>query len=267
MPYGIQQPAISGQISLLEHELGVRLFQRRPFKLTPAGRELHAFLAPFFSGLPDVMSRIAGDAAKRLRLSAPATLLREHLPAVLAAVRKRQPDLELSLVDGDPAKSLELLENEEIDLAVTALEGRPPAGVRSEVLITMPLVLLLPPGARVPREGISALAGTQPLIRPPADTTVSRLFAKGLAKAGLSWPASIEVDSLEVIHAYVARGFGIGLSVKSPGMKVAKGVRTIGLETFPKLDIAGLWRGRLGPLASLVMEGLRERAKGRATDA
>ena len=38
MPYGIQQPAVSGQILQLERDLGVKLFNRRPFALTPAGR-------------------------------------------------------------------------------------------------------------------------------------------------------------------------------------------------------------------------------------
>ena len=37
MPYVIQQPAVSGQILQLERELGVKLFNRRPFALTPAG--------------------------------------------------------------------------------------------------------------------------------------------------------------------------------------------------------------------------------------
>ena len=37
MPYGIQQPAVSAQILQLEDYLGVSLFQRRPFCLTPAG--------------------------------------------------------------------------------------------------------------------------------------------------------------------------------------------------------------------------------------
>ncbi|MEQ1842141.1 MAG: LysR family transcriptional regulator, partial [Verrucomicrobiales bacterium] len=47
MPYGIQQPAVSGQILQLENHLGVKLFQRRPFALTPAGEELYDFIHPF----------------------------------------------------------------------------------------------------------------------------------------------------------------------------------------------------------------------------
>jgi DNA-binding transcriptional LysR family regulator len=33
IPYGIQQPAVSGQVAQLEEDLDVTLFHRRPFSL------------------------------------------------------------------------------------------------------------------------------------------------------------------------------------------------------------------------------------------
>ena len=60
MPYGIQQPAVSGQILHLEKDLGVKLFNRRPFALTPAGEELYDYLYPFFSRLSDVEGAVEG---------------------------------------------------------------------------------------------------------------------------------------------------------------------------------------------------------------
>lgn len=261
MPYGIQQPAISGQITLLENDLGVRLFQRRPFKLTPEGRELYEFLAPFFSALPDMAAKVAGKASRRLRLAAPATIIRRHLPDVLAAVRKARPDLELTLVDADQRAGFALLEAEQVDLAVCELEGRAPAGIKTEVLISMPLILLLPESYQVARSGMHGMAVDLPLIRPPSDTAMSRLFAKGLAKAKLEWPSRIEVNSLELVHAYVAGGFGAGLSVKAPGIAAPKGTRAWQIPDCPELTIAAAWRGKLSPLAELVLAGLRKRAK------
>lgn len=261
MPYGIQQPAISGQITLLETDLGVRLFQRRPFKLTPEGRELYEFLSPFFDALPDVASRITGKASARLRLAAPATIIRRHLPDVLALVRKARPDLELSLVDADQRAAFALLENEEVDLAVCELESRPPAGIRTETLISMPMVLLLPESYRVARSGMHGMAVELPLIRPPAGTAMGRLFSKALVKAKLEWPSRIEVSSLELVHAYVAGGFGAGLSVKAPGLQPPKGTRAWEIPDCPQLTIAAAWRGKITPLAELVLAGLRKRAK------
>src|SRR6184192_463698 len=48
MRYGIQQPAVSGQIARLEEALGAKLFNRRPFSLLAAGVELFEFVKPFF---------------------------------------------------------------------------------------------------------------------------------------------------------------------------------------------------------------------------
>lgn len=260
MPYGIQQPAISGQVAQLEAELGVRLFQRRPFTLTPAGRELYDFLAPFFGALPQMAERIAGKASKHLRMAAPATVIRDHLPQVLADIRKEQPDLELSLTDAGQSRIFELLEQEEVDFAVAELEGRAPSGMKTEVLLSLPLVLLLPPGLAMPKAGLKALADEVALVRTAEDTAIARLFAKGLNRKGIRWPARIEVNSIDLVHAYVAEGFGVGVSVPAPGVKFPKGVKAVELKGFPDLAIAGVWRGKLGPLASAVMEGLRKRA-------
>ena len=80
MPYGIQQPAVSGQILQLEKDLGLTLFQRRPFALTPAGRELFEFIEPFFGKVAETGARLRGETNERLRLAAPSTILRDHLP-------------------------------------------------------------------------------------------------------------------------------------------------------------------------------------------
>lgn len=260
MPYGIQQPAVSGQISQLEKELGVRLFQRRPFQLTPSGRELFEFCAPFFGGLGEVAARVSGTAAKHLRLAAPATVIREHLPAVLSSVRESCPELELTLVDTDQASALQLLEREEIDLAVTELEGRPPSGTRCALLLSLPLVLFLPPGCPMPRKGLPALIDRYPLIRPPEDHAISRLFAKGMARRELRWPARIEIGTLDLIVAYAARGFGVGVGVQAPGVALPKGVRVHAPKDFPALKIAALWRGKISPLAERVLEQLKVEA-------
>ena len=58
MPYGIQQPTVSGQILQLEENLGVTLFQRQPFALTREGEELLEFIKPFFDQVEEVGERL-----------------------------------------------------------------------------------------------------------------------------------------------------------------------------------------------------------------
>jgi DNA-binding transcriptional LysR family regulator len=70
MPYGIQQPAVSSQILQLEQGLGVKLFERSPFKLTPAGAELFAFVQPFFGNLEAMTQRLRKQSVPLLRIGA-----------------------------------------------------------------------------------------------------------------------------------------------------------------------------------------------------
>ena len=68
IPYGIQQPAVSGQVAQLEEDLGVTLFHRRPFSLTPPGQKLYRFIEPFFGGLNDMAQELQGGSARQLRI-------------------------------------------------------------------------------------------------------------------------------------------------------------------------------------------------------
>src|SRR5215472_4238789 len=70
IPYGIQQPAVSGQVAQLEEYLGVVLFQRRPFALTPAGQKLYTYIQPFFANLDNISSELQGGKAQHVRIGA-----------------------------------------------------------------------------------------------------------------------------------------------------------------------------------------------------
>ena len=143
MPYGIQQPAVSAQILQLEDFLGVTLFHRRPFSLTPPGEKLFAFIQPFFQNLDTVAEEIRGNGAQQLRIGSSEIVLREHLPEVLKAVRQQFPALKLTLREGYQPQLEELLQRQEIDIAATLIENRPQAGIRALPLLKLPLALLV----------------------------------------------------------------------------------------------------------------------------
>jgi DNA-binding transcriptional LysR family regulator len=119
MPYGIQQPAVSAQIIQLEKTLGKKLFARRPFALTPDGEELYRSIAPFFDGLDGLETRMKEPGTQFLSITAPPTLLRNHLPKVMAEVQKRFPRLRLRIREANPTQALSLLFTEQVDVAVS----------------------------------------------------------------------------------------------------------------------------------------------------
>src|SRR5215468_2504966 len=135
IPYGIQQPAVSGQVAQLEEYLGVTLFQRRPFSLTPAGQKLFDFIQPFFANLDSVASELQGGKARHIRIGASTIVLRDHLPELFQAVRKKFPNLKVALREGYQAELESLLQKEELDLAVTLIEKKSAPGIRAVPLL------------------------------------------------------------------------------------------------------------------------------------
>src|SRR5436190_5295443 len=149
IPYGIQQPAVSGQVSQLEEYLGVVLFQRRPFTLTPAGEKLYQFIQPFFSNLDTIASELQGGTTRQIRIGASTIVLRDHLPEFFQNIRKKYPNLKITLREGYPTELEAMLQREELDLAVTLIEKKVAPGVHSAALMELPLVLLVERNSRI----------------------------------------------------------------------------------------------------------------------
>jgi DNA-binding transcriptional LysR family regulator len=263
IPYGIQQPAVSGQVAQLEEYLGVTLFQRRPFALTPAGEKVYHFIQPFFANLDTLASELQGGKARQIRIGASTIVLREHLPEVFQNIRKRFPNLKISLREGYPADFESLLFKEELDLAVTAIEKKPPPGLHTVSLVELPLVLLVEKASRV--TAADQLWGRDkiedPLICLPAVEAISKNFQHGLSRLGVDWFPGMEVSSLDLIETYVAGGFGIGVSVQVPKAPPSPKVRVVPLPNFAPVIVGVIWRGKTSALLQAFLDEFQLRAK------
>jgi len=263
IPYGIQQPAVSGQVAQLEEYLGVTLFQRRPFSLTPAGEKLYCFIQPFFSNLEAVAGDLQGGKARQIRIGASTIVLRDHLPELFQTVRKKFPNLKIGLREGYQGELETLLQREELDLAITLLEKKSAPGIHSAALLELPLVLLVEKNSPITsadqlwrRDKIQ-----EPLICLPGAEAVSRNFQQALARLKVDWFPSLEVSSVDLIETYVANGFGIGVSVLVPKGKVSPSLRVVPLPDFPPVIMGALWRGKSSPLLEAFVGELQLRAK------
>ncbi len=263
IPYGIQQPAVSAQIIQLEDDLGVTLFQRRPFALTAAGQELQAFIAPFFSNLENTADKLRRGAVAQIRIGASEVVQREHLPEVVQSVRQKFPRFKLLLREGYRPQLETWLLNQELDLAITLLEGKPPHGINTRELIRLPLALLVAKASRVTaaedlwkRDKIE-----EPLIALPAAEALCRHFQQVLAKRGIDWFTSLEVSSLGLVETYVAEGFGIGLALEVPEAMPSTKVRVIPLPDFPPVVVGAMWVGKQTPLLDCFVQECERRAR------
>lgn len=134
----IAQPALSKQISQLEQELGVALFDRvgRNVRLTEAGEALlphaRAVMAQVEAARAEMAERI-GLSRGRATVGTPPTVGTQLLPEVLAAFNRRYPGIELRLHEAGVQTLLDLLETGLTDVAVVTLP------VEDEHLTVIPL--------------------------------------------------------------------------------------------------------------------------------
>jgi DNA-binding transcriptional LysR family regulator len=263
IPYGIQQPAVSGQIAKLEESLGTKLFQRRPFVLSPPGIELFEFIRPFFENIDIVAETLCRNSSPQLRIAAPAIVLHDYLPQILQRVREKFPTFRLYLHEAGRTDAERFVSAREVDLAIMLLDRKSRAGVQVRQLLELPLILLVNKKSRVmraeelwKRDNIA-----ETLISFPRTDPVHANFQRGLERLGVEWFCGIEVNSARLIEHYVASGYGIGLTVAVPGFKVPPQLRALSLAHFPPVVVGVAWSGILSSIARQVLAELESEAQ------
>src|SRR5438046_5323244 len=213
--------------------------------------ELYEFIRPFFDEIHHVGEAIRGGSSHNLLLASPAIVLHDYLPEILRRVRKHFPAFRLTLHEAARAEAERLLQTGEIDLAVTVIEHKKASGVRSRALLELPLILLVKATQRLTRAdelwGRDKIEET--LISFRRSDPVSIHFQLGLQQLGVEWFPGIEVNSARLIECYVAHGYGIGLSVATPGFETPKGIRALRLPNFPKVMIGAAWTCSMSAIA------------------
>src|SRR5205814_3486427 len=144
------QPSVTHHIARLEAESGAQLLQRvgRGIRLTPAGQLLADRAAEIIGRIDAAgaeLSAHVGLTAGRVRLAAFASANGSLVPAALATLANRYPNLEVSVTDTHPLDALELLRTGKVEVAIVfryeETEAEP-AGVRLHHLLDAPVYVL-----------------------------------------------------------------------------------------------------------------------------
>jgi DNA-binding transcriptional LysR family regulator len=263
MPYGIQQPAISSQILALEEDLSTKLFERQPFRLTPDGEEVYAFVRQFFDNVEEICGRVRKKHAPTIKIAASELILRDYLPAIILRMKESQPGLRFALRSGHQTEIEKWLEDREIDLAITPLDRTPASNLKHLPIVSLDLVLLVPraSGIKSAEQLWRQTPVAEPLIRLPVGEGITRAFDRGLKRLNVDWPVAIEASSTELVSQYVANGYGIGVTVNLPNLVKRRGVRVVPLPGFEPVQIAALWREPTTPLSDALRTVIADRAR------
>jgi DNA-binding transcriptional LysR family regulator len=252
IPYGIQQPAISGQIRQLEETVGARLFERSPFRLTPAGQKLFEHARPFFEQLPSVVDGLRAKVRPELRIGGAELVLRDHMPAVMQRIRENHPEVRLSLHSGYQAQVEEWLRSDLIDLAVTSVGTRPPPRLRQLRLVRIPLVMLVHHTApwQSAEQVLARRNIPEALVAQPAKTSFMLEFQRELKRRRIHWPQAVEATSVELVMRYVANGEGYGVvNMAALASTKPRDIRILPLSGFEPMTMGVLWNGELSEVS------------------
>lgn len=242
MPYGIQQPSVSAQVNALERDLGVTLYERRPFKLTPAGEELFRFVEPFFGRITEVRARLQG--AAQMRIGASPIVFRDYLPPVLEAMQRQFPRLSMILRALNQPELIDAIEQDELDLVISLIPDNLSPTLRTVDILKLELILLVPKHSKI-KSAKDLWTGkriAEPLISLKPNELVCQLFQQTLTSRGFSWLPKIEMDSLDLIEKYVEKGFGVGLSILAPRKTWPSAIRVLKLPDFPPVRLGVVYR-------------------------
>lgn len=211
------QPAVSAQIRLLEHSLGVKLFEQigRKTHLTQAGEELYLYSKKIFSVIDEameVMEALRSPHYGRLSVGADTTVGSYVIPDMLGKFHQMFPAVEISLEVLNRLSLVDALLSNRVDMAVM---GAVPddAPVEIEPIAYNPLVLISAPGHRLvgmPDVSIKELGREHFLLREPGSGTRAALET-ALKEAGVPLQISMQVGNNSAIKHGVAAGLGIAL--------------------------------------------------------
>ncbi|HEY3682968.1 MAG TPA: LysR family transcriptional regulator [Streptosporangiaceae bacterium] len=248
----IVQPALSKQISALEHELGVKLFERnkRHVELTEAG-------AAFYADALEVLSQ-AGLAAERARavgrgesgvlvIGFIPPALNSVLPLALRAYRDLHPDVRLVLRECTNRAAVEGVLTDRMHIAFVRLPFEP-RGLQYEPVYEEPVVLAIPEAHRLAAYGTVPMAELRDealvMIPRAQEPELHDYYVALCHDVGFSPRVVHDVTTTLVAVGLVASGVGIAFVPASTAVTHRAGMVYRPLsDPTPRFRLAATWRG------------------------
>ena len=268
------QSAISQQIAALEREAGTTLVERgaRGVRLTDAGRALVDHAEVILCRLADAeaeLEAIAGLRAGRVRLVAFPSAGASIIPPAIARFRAAHPDVDLTLLPGEPEDGVALLRAGEADVALgiaTAPSAAPvPDGLRAEPLLDDHMYAVLPLGHRLASRRQVKLAdlADEPWIIGSRSGTCpdARIVLQACGAAGYEPQIVFQNEDYPAIQGFIAAGVGVSLMPELALQTVREDVVVLplaGRPPFRRIVAVTLADGWDSPAKARMIEVLRE---------
>ncbi|MFD4030278.1 LysR family transcriptional regulator [Streptomyces sp. NPDC058637] len=246
---GCTQPAVSQQMKALEASAGTPLLVRtgREMRLTEAGEALVRHASGILAGLTaaeEEVAAIAGLRAGRVRLVSFPSGSSTLVPGALAALRAAHPGTQVSLVEAEPPRSVEMLRDGDCDIALAFRYGT--TGGEWDDLVVRPLLTdrligLVPDGHRLADAdavGIGELADESWIAGCPR---CRRQLVEVCEASGFTPRIDFATDDYPAVIGLVGAGLGVAVL---PALAIEsvrpKGARTVTVEPAVEREIVAL---------------------------
>jgi DNA-binding transcriptional LysR family regulator len=229
---GYVQSSVSAQVSALERELGVPLFDRlgRRIALTDVGEVMFAYSGRLLDLAEQTRAAVvdagvgSGEVAGSLTVSAPETLLTYRLPKLLALFHERHPKVRLSVrpsaIGRLVGSARKAVEEGAVDVAFVLdeplNERMRPTDLAVETLVAEEVTVIAPAShalASAPAVLPQDLRGETVLLpeAPESGCAYRGQFERQLGSAGVVPPETMEFQSIEAVKQCVAAGMGVSV--------------------------------------------------------
>jgi len=222
----LTQPAVSNHISLLEKEIGVKIFFRNKgeVKITPEGDVVVKYakrIKSLYTRMFDKISEIERKTTK-LRVGITHTSESNEITEILAKYGVSHGNVSITIITDTIKNLYEMLENYEIDFAI--VEGRRQSPDLNYLMLdTDYLVCILSnnnPLSKMSMVSLADLKKEHVILRLPKSET-RRLFEATLTSINDSidnFDVSIEVDNIATIKDLIRKDLGVSILPKSACM-------------------------------------------------
>ncbi len=238
----LSQPAVSGQLRLLQEEFGEALYLRdgRGVRLTPTGEQLAAYAVRVRDSWREAYAfrdALRGLERGTLRIGASTTPASYLLPYLMAAFHRRYPDIKIETTSGNTSDVVGMLGGLDIALIEGPIgEPLPPDTVvrpwhEDEIVAiaprTHPLARLAfdsaigkkageKAGQEIAQDGTPggrmalAALGEYPLVLREDGSGVRQIVERAFARAAVPMRIALEIAGVEGVKEAVRAGMGIG---------------------------------------------------------
>ncbi|MFI9203584.1 LysR family transcriptional regulator [Streptomyces sp. NPDC053048] len=253
---GCTQPAVSQQMKALEQSTGTLLLVRtgREMRLTEAGAALVRHATGILAGLTaaeEEIAAIAGLRAGRVRLVSFPSGSSTLVPTALAEMRAAHPGTQVSLVEAEPPRSVEMLREGDCEIALAfrypdVRGADPSAGAEWDDLVVRPLLTdrligVLPEGHRLAgaeRIGIAELESEPWIAGCPR---CRRHLVEVCESAGFTPRIDFATDDYPAVFGLVGAGLGVAVMPELALESVRpKGARIVPVEPVVQREIVAL---------------------------